>query len=124
MESTDNLTSEIIRCAIEVHRVCGPGLLENIYQQCLVYELKKAGLSVEVEKPLSYRYKNSEVLFEFKIDIVVNNSVILELKSVSALNGLHGAQILTYMRLSNVHTGLLINFNVPYLKEGIQRFIL
>jgi GxxExxY protein len=119
-----NLTSEIIGCAIEVHKVCGPGLLEGIYKQCLVYELKKSEHIVDVEKLFTYTYKESNIKFDFRIDLVIDNAVIIELKSVSALNSLHGAQLMTYMRLSNINTGLLINFNVPYLKEGIQRFVL
>ncbi len=123
MDDINKLTSEIIGCAIEVHKTCGPGLLEGVYKQCLVYELHKAGHLVDVEKSFTYTYKDSNIKFDFRIDLVIDSAVIVELKSVSALNNLHGAQLMTYMRLSNIGAGLLINFNVPYLKEGIQRFV-
>jgi GxxExxY protein len=124
METDDKLTSEIIRCAIEVHKICGPGLLESVYQKCLKFELVKSGHAVEIEKQFVYTYKESDIRFDFRIDFVVDNKVIIELKSVSGLNSLHGAQILTYMKLSGIKTGLLINFNVPFVKDGIQRFVL
>lgn len=117
----DEQTQKIIGCAIEVHKICGPGLLENVYQRCLVHELVKAGFDVVVEKYYSYQYKDSGIEFDFRVDLVVDNSVIIELKSVSALNSLHAAQLITYLRLTGIKTGLLMNFNVPKLKEGIKR---
>lgn len=124
MDEVNFLTSEIIGCAIEVHKTCGPGLMEGIYKRCLIHELQQKGHLIESEKAFTYTYKESDICFDFRIDLVVDGAVIVELKSVSSINSLHGAQILTYMRLSGIKTGLLINFNVPFLKDGVQRFIL
>ena len=117
----DPITESVIGAAIEVHRVLGPGLLESTYEQCLAYELGEAGISVRRQVPLPLRYKGFELECGYRIDLVVNETVILELKTVESLLPIHEAQLLTYMRLSSMKTGLLINFNVSLLKHGIKR---
>ena len=119
----NELTYKIIACAIEVHRNLGPGLLESAYQKCLIYELEKAGLKYEVEKPMPLVYKDMKLEQGYRMDIVVEERVVVELKSVDAILDVHEAQILTYMKLGNYELGLLINFNVALLKKGINRFI-
>ncbi len=118
----DPLTRKIIGCAIEVHRALGPGLLESAYQRCLVHELASEGLSVEAELPLPVRYKEVRLDCGYRIDVLVEKTVLLELKSVDKIAAVHEAQLLTYMRLAAVGTGLLINFNVPRLVDGIRRY--
>jgi len=113
----------IIDCAIKVHKELGPGLLESTYQTCLVYELMEEGLSVEVEKALPVVYKRVRLDAGYRIDILVENKVIVELKSVEALNDIHLAQILTYLKLSDKRLGYLINFNVKLLKQGLKRVV-
>jgi GxxExxY protein len=117
----DPLTEKVIGCAIEVHRTLGPGLLENVYQQALAYELSQAGLSFTLEVQLSVDYKEIHLDCGYRLDLVVENSLIVELKSVDGLAGIHSAQLLTYLKLSNLKTGLLINFNVERLVDGIKR---
>ena len=113
----------IIECAINVHKALGPGLLESSYQACLVYELMEQGLSVEVQKALPVVYKEVKLDAGYRIDLLVENKVIVELKSVEALNDVHLAQILTYLKLSDKKLGYLINFNVKLLKQGIKRVV-
>ena len=121
---TENeLATEVIGCAITVHRSLGPGLLENAYQQCLAYELKNRGLKVEVEKPMPLIYDEVVMDCGYRIDILVENKLILELKSVEKLNEVHLAQVLTYLKLSNCKLGLLMNFNVAVLRDGIKRVV-
>lgn len=121
---TENQISEIIiGCAIDVHKAIGPGLLENVYQECLLYELIKKGLKAEKEKPLPVIYKEIKMEVGYRADIMVEDKVIVELKSVEALNDLHTAQILTYLRISDRRLGLLINFNVPRLTDGLKRYV-
>lgn len=120
----DPLSHQIIGCAIEVHRHLGPGLLESAYQHCLAYELRQAGLDVQVEIPLPVEYKSVQIDCAYRVDLIVNNSVILELKAAERLLPIHEAQLLTYMKLTNIGIGLLINFNVTRLKEGMRRFVL
>lgn len=117
----NELTRKIIGCAIEVHRALGPGLLESAYQECLFFELKQAGLIVEKEKSLPLIYKDVKLECGYRIDLLVENQIILELKAVEALNDVHMAQILTYLKLQELRYGLLINFNVARLKDGIKR---
>ena len=119
---TDELTGQIIGCAIEVHRFLGPGLLESAYAQCLAWELKETGLAFEVEKPMPVKYKGITLDCGYRIDFLIENKVIVELKAVSEVKDIFKAQILSYMKLSSVATGLLINFNVKLLKKGIHRF--
>jgi GxxExxY protein len=122
MEIND-LTGEIIGCCIEIHRELGPGLLESAYEECLAYELTRAGLIFERQKALPVRYKEIQIEYGYRMDFVVENQVIVELKSVEIITTVHTAQILTYMKFSEVNAGLLINFNVSMLKNGIKRFL-
>ena len=101
----------------------GPGLLESAYKECLYYELNEAGLDVEKEKALPLVYKNVKLDCGYRIDLLVENQIVLELKSVEALNDIHMAQILTYLKLQDLRFGLLINFNVARLKDGIKRVV-
>ena len=117
----DPLTGKIIGCAIEVHRVLGPGLLESTYQQCLAHELHLNKIAFKVEHPLPVDYKGIKLDCGYRIDILVEDSLIVELKAVEEMKGIYTAQLLTYMKLSGINTGLLINFNVKRLKEGIKR---
>lgn len=118
----NKITEIIIGCAIEVHRNLGPGLLESTYEECLVYELEIAGLSCERQKPLPIIYKSIELNCGYRIDLLVENKVVVELKTVDCFNSVHEAQILTYMKLAEKEVGLLINFNVVLLKNGVKRY--
>jgi len=118
---TNEITGQILNAAYRVHTVLGPGLLESAYQGCLVHELRKAGLFVEVEKPCPLIYDDFKLECGYRIDILVENEIIVELKAVDAFRDVHLAQVLTYLRLSGKHVGLLLNFNVKSLKEGIKR---
>jgi GxxExxY protein len=124
MKDYDELSGKVIGCAIEVHRHLGPGLLESAYERCLSFELLANNLHHSVQKALPIKYKNVPLDCDYRIDLLVEDKLIVELKSVERILPIHEAQILTYMRLADIHTGLLINFNVPLLKEGIKRFIL
>lgn len=123
MEMLNKISYDIIGCAYRVHSRLGPGLLESTYKVCLEYELKKINYEVEIEKPLPVIYDEIKLDAGYRIDLIVNNSVIVELKSVEAINDVHVAQLLTYLKLSNIKLGLLINFNVKDLKQGIKRFV-
>jgi len=118
------LTEKIIGCAIEVHKHLGPGLLESAYEDCLAYELKNLGLKVDRQKPIPLIYKEIKLDCGYRLDILVNDTVIIELKSVENLNEIHEAQILTYLKFANKELGLLINFNVKLLKNGIKKYVL
>lgn len=120
----DDLSNQVIGKAIEVHRVLGPGLLETTYEQCLAHELGQAGIGFKLQHPLPVHYKGIRLDCGYRVDVMVEDQLILELKSVDTLVGIHQAQLLTYMKLAGIKTGLLINFNVPQLKEGIKRFVL
>ncbi|AUP78416.1 GxxExxY protein [Flavivirga eckloniae] len=119
----NNLTKKIIGAAIEVHRILGPGLLESAYQECLLFELKNLGLNVIKEKTLPITYKDIKLDHGYRIDLLVENKIVIELKTVEAFTDVHFAQILTYMKLGNYPLGLLINFHTKLLKNGIKRFI-
>ncbi len=120
---TENeIASIIIGKAIDVHRELGPGLLESTYQECLFYELKNNNLMVAKELALPIIYKDIKLDHGYRIDLLVEDKVVIELKTVEFLNDVHTAQILTYMKLGNYKLGLLLNFNVKLLKEGIKRF--
>ncbi len=119
---TNRITEKIIGCAIDIHRKLGPGLLESAYEDCLEYALKKAGLSCERQKPIQVQYEEIRLKCGYRIDILVENAVIIELKSVDCFNPVHEAQILTYMKFSGIRTGLLINFNTTVLKNGLRRY--
>ncbi len=119
----NQITEEILRCAYKVHTVLGPGLLESSYEECLAYELRKSGLEVQKQKPLPLVYEEVKLEVGYRIDLLVEGKVIVEIKSVEALNDLHTAQILTYLKLSGCRIGLLMNFNVKSLKDGIKRYV-
>lgn len=121
---TENEISKIVfDSALKVHKSLGPGLLESAYEQCLVYELKKYDLNVVKQKPLPLVYEEVKMEIGYRIDIMINNKVIIEVKSVDSLNDVHTAQVITYLKLSNCKLGMLINFNVPLVKNGIKRIV-
>jgi GxxExxY protein len=119
----DKISSIIIGCAIDIHRAFGPGLLESAYRECLFYDLKKRGLSVVKEKPMPIVYKEVKLDHGYRMDLLVENKVVVELKTAEALNDVHIAQLLTYLKLGDYRLGLLINFNSNLLKDGIKRII-
>lgn len=119
-----DLTRQIIGAAVDVHRALGPGLLESCYERCLSIELEERGLAYRTQVELPITYKGKFVDCSFRIDMIVNEMVILEIKSVEAIVPIHEAQLLTYMKLSGLRIGLLLNFNVETLKEGIRRRII
>ncbi len=118
----DELTEIVIGCAIEVHRNLGPGLLESAYKECLLYELRTQGIYAESEINLPIIYKEIKIDHGYRIDLLIENRIVIELKTVEKFTDVHTAQILTYMRLGEYTTGLLINFNTKLLKQGIKRF--
>ena len=121
---TENeISNKIIGIAIDVHRSLGPGLLESAYKECLYYRLRKEGFLVEKEKPMPLIYEEVRLECGYRIDILVESKVVIEIKSAEALNEVHLAQTLTYMKLGNYKLGLLINFNVSLLKDGIRRVV-
>ena len=124
MNRLNSITQQIIGAAIAVHKEFGPGLLESVYEVCLMQEMEENGLKVasQVELPLWYKGKLTDK--KFRIDLLVEDEIVVELKAVDSLLPIHEAQLLTYMRLTNKHLGLLINFNVPLLKDGIIRRII
>ena len=117
----NEISERIIGCAIQVHRELGAGLLESSYEECFRYELIESGLLVETQKPLPLVYKDVKLDCGYRIDLMVENKVVVEVKAVESLNDIHLAQILTYLKLSKCKLGLLINFNVALLKNGIKR---
>lgn len=121
---TENeISNKVIGLAIEVHNALGPGLLESAYKECLFYKLVKAGFFVEKEKPMPLIFEEVKLECGYRIDLLVENKFVIEIKSVEAINDVHLAQTLTYMKLGNYKLGLLINFNVSKLKDGIRRII-
>jgi GxxExxY protein len=120
----DPLSRKVIGLAIEVHRALGPGLLESSYEKCLGYELRQNGIQYLGQMELPVLYKGVRVECGYRVDLMVEDSLIVELKCVDKLTGVHEAQLLTYMKLANVKAGLLINFNSRVLKTGIRRFVL
>ena len=121
---TSKLTGDVIGAAIEVHKILGPGLLESAYEECLCHELGLRAIRFERQKELPIEYKGITLDCGYRLDVVVENKLILELKAVDALEPIHEAQLLTYLKLTGIPLGLLINFNVPVLKEGIRRLAL
>ena len=119
----NKLASRVIGLAIDVHRVLGPGLLESTYKECLHYKIKKSGYFVEREKTIPLIFENTKLDCGYRIDLLVEKKLVLELKAVDVLNDVHLAQMLTYLKLGNFKLGLLINFNVSLLKKGIKRII-
>jgi GxxExxY protein len=120
----DELSQTVIGCAIEVHRELGPGLLESAYEQCLAHELRLRGIPFEQQKVMPVEYKGVLIDCGYRLDLLVDRRLIVELKAVAAVEPIHEAQLLTYLKLAKVKTGLLINFNVPLLKDGLKRFVL
>ena len=115
------ISSQVIKCAIEVHREIGPGLLESVYENCLEKELQMASLKVERQIQLPINYKGHRLKKKFCMDMLVENEVILELKCVEQIQSIHEVQLLTYLKLADKRLGLLLNFNVPLMKKGIRR---
>jgi len=124
MNDYDELSGKVIGCAIEVHRNLGPGLLESAYERCLSFELLKGNIHHYVQKELPINYKNIKLDCGYRVDLMIEDKLIIELKSVETVLPIHEAQLLTYMKLAGIKTGLLINFNVTLLKNGIKRFVL
>ncbi|MCA9104420.1 MAG: GxxExxY protein [Planctomycetales bacterium] len=120
----DDLSNRVIGCAIEVHRHLGPGLLESAYEQCLAHELSRNDIGFKLQLAQPVRYKDVFLDCGYRIDVLVENQLIIELKSVEKLLGIHEAQLLTYMKLAGVNLGLLMNFNATKLKDGMKRFVL
>jgi len=119
----NQLSYAIIGAALEIHKSVGPGLLESAYENALIYELQKAGLNVKNQLPLPFNYKGTHLDVGYRIDLMVNNKVIVEIKSVETLLPVHFSQLLTYLRLSGLKLGLLINFNCSKLSDGIHRVV-
>jgi len=122
-EDLNDLSYKIIGCAIEVHKILGPGLLESAYQKCLIFELEKGGLLVKKEVSLPIVYKEIELEQGYRIDLLINNKIVIELKTVESFTDVHTAQVLTYLKLGKFPLGLLINFHSKILKNNIKRFI-
>jgi len=120
----DGLSNKVIRCALEVHKKLGPGLLESAYERCLSFELMCAKIRHDLQKELPIEYKGMKLDCGYRIDMLIEKELIVELKSVEKILPIHEAQLLTYMKLSKVRVGLLMNFNVAYLRDGLKRFVL
>lgn len=120
----DQLTDRVIGLAIDVHRELGPGLLESAYEACLCHELKAAGIAFGHQVPLPVNYKGVWIEAGYRLDLVVERRLVVELKTVEAIAPVHEAQLLTYLKLTGLRTGLLLNFNTPLLKDGIRRMVL
>ena len=123
MYEENKIATEVIACAIRVHRELGAGLMEKVYQECLAYEFKKVGLEFQQEVNVPIKYDGIELSTGLRVDLLVQNKLIIELKAVDEITDVHIAQTLTYMKLCKCKLGLIINFNVPLLKEGIKRLI-
>ena len=122
-EESDQLSSVIIGAAIEVHRYLGPGLLENTYERALIFELEQKGLELKTQEPVPVIYKGHSLGTDYKLDLLVNDLVVVELKAVEKVLPIHKAQLLTYLKLKKRWLGLLINFNAPVLKQGVVRVV-
>ena len=119
----NEITGQIIAAALKVHTVIGPGLLESVYQDCVHHELRKRGLQSEMEVPLPVVYEDLRIESKFRLDLIVENRVVVEFKCVDILLPIHKAQLLTYLRLANLPLGLLLNFNVVHMRDGIKRIL-
>ena len=119
-----NLTEEIIGAAIEIHRYLGPGLLESTYEECLCHEFKLRNISFERQKPIPLEYKGISLDCGYRIDIIVENKIVLELKCVDTIIPVHEAQLLTYLKLSGIKVGFILNFHVSVMRDGIKRMVL
>lgn len=118
----DLLSGKVIGCAIEVHKQLGPGLLESAYEHSLAHELSLAGLKFKLQEPIHIKYKGVILNCGYRADLIIENRLLIELKAVEQINKLHEAQIITYLKLTNLSTGLILNFNTRILKDGIRRF--
>jgi GxxExxY protein len=118
------LTGKIVDCAVTVHKLLGPGLLESAYEECLYFELQTLGIETSKQFPMPLVYKGKRLDIGYRIDLLVEDKIVVEVKSVDSLNPIHTAQLMTYLKLSGCRIGLLLNFNVIFLKEGIKRIIL
>jgi GxxExxY protein len=124
LNMTENELSRIVfDCALKVHKSLGPGLLESAYEECLYYELKKSQLKVEKQKPLPLVYEEVKLEIGYRVDLLIEGKLVIEIKSVEGLNDVHLAQVLTYLKLSDCKLGMLINFNVTLVKDGIKRVV-
>jgi GxxExxY protein len=121
---TNQISKEVVEAAYAVHRTLGPGLLESVYEVCLAYELEKRGLRVERQMALPVSYDNLRFDAGFRLDLIIEKCLIVELKTVDEILPIHKAQLLTYLKLSDIRLGLLINFNVPMIKDGLKRIVL
>jgi GxxExxY protein len=119
----NELAAIVIDCGLKVHRKLGPGLLESVYEECLHYEIKNKGLKIERQKILPVEYENIQLSSGYRLDLIVEDKLIIELKAVEDVHELHFAQLLTYLKLSKTKLGLLINFNVPLFKDGVRRVV-
>jgi GxxExxY protein len=119
----NELAAIVIDCGLKVHRKLGPGLLESVYEECLHYEILKKGLKIERQKILPVEYDNIQLTNGYRLDLIVEDKLIIELKAVEDIHELHFAQLLTYLKLSKTKLGLLINFNVPLFKDGVRRVV-
>jgi GxxExxY protein len=119
----NEISEKVIGCAIEVHKILGPGLLESVYEECLAAEFDVCGIRYERQKSVPVVYRNIKLESGYRLDFLIENKVILELKAIEVVPPVAYAQLLTYLRLMNKKLGLLINFNVPYLKDGIKRVV-
>ena len=120
----DELTEKVIGCAIEVHRTLGPGLLESVYRECMILELRRQNLRVASERQIPFDYKGQRIKSRLRLDLVVEDCIIVELKAVERLDPIHQAQVITYLKLAGLPVGLLMNFNTRLLKHGLKRVVL
>ena len=123
MQDVEEIGRNIVHSAIKVHKALGPGLLESVYQKCLAYELEKSGLQVKCEFPLPVEYETIKIDAGFRADMIVDDAVIIENKTVDKIAPIHEAQLLTYLKLTNLNLGFLLNWNVPLMKDGIKRIV-
>ena len=123
MKDIEEIGRNIVHSAIKVHKALGPGLLESVYQRCLAYELDKTGLKVACEVPIPVKYEKVSIDLGFRIDMMIQQTVIIENKTVERLMPIHEAQLLTYLKLTNIKLGFLLNWNVPLMKDGIKRMV-
>ena len=117
------IASKIVKLSVKVHKTLGPGLLESVYQKCLTYELKNEGLDVKCEVPVSVKYNDVNIDAGFRADMIVDNSIIVENKTVDQILPIHEAQLLTYLKVTNIQLGFLLNWNVTLMKNGIKRMV-
>ncbi len=122
--SPNEISRVVLDASMKIHSFLGPGLLESTYKACLSQELRNRGLRVEMERPLPVIYEGTKLEIGYRVDMLVEDSVIIEIKSIDAITPVHQAQVLSYLRLSGMSLGLLINFNVAHLKDGIKRFVM